>query len=135
VGNRNEDRDDPEDDQGEEGEDQDPRAGREIAPDRTTECAETADAGRRRPRGLPEHGWLGFGVLTEDRRDRGCKQQREAEEEADRQLLVAARRRDAESEDATERKDAALQSIDDAGGDATDWLRAVTLARALETLS
>jgi hypothetical protein len=31
--------------------------------------------------------------------------------------------------------EAALQSIEDAGGDATDWLRAVTLARALETLA
>ena len=31
--------------------------------------------------------------------------------------------------------EAALQSMDDAGGDATVWLRAVMLARALETLS
>jgi len=31
--------------------------------------------------------------------------------------------------------EAALQSIDEAGGDATEWLRAVTLARALETVS
>jgi hypothetical protein len=31
--------------------------------------------------------------------------------------------------------EAALESIVDAGGDATVWLRAVTLARALETVS
>ena len=59
--------------------------------------------------------------------DQLAKQLREIEDDAIRALKRLV--------DAEQGYETALRSVDDAGADATGWLRAVMLARSLETLS
>src|SRR4051794_41325890 len=54
---------------------------------------------------LPQGGWVGLGVVGGDRGDRESEQEAQAEQESDCDLFAALGGGDAESEDASERRD------------------------------